>query len=91
MENETHIAYGRLMRELRALDGAKLHPAEVETLREAADARLFGDDDAIERCVAAEQLMADLADCERVTPELAEEILDLLGDVLEHGEAPVPA
>src|SRR3954453_16780546 len=42
----TATAYTRFVQSLRDLEGVKLHAHEAETLRAAADARLFGDEDA---------------------------------------------
>src|SRR4051812_32886256 len=42
----TATAYTRFVQSLRDLEGVKLHSHEAETLRIAADARLFGDEDA---------------------------------------------
>ena len=39
-------AYTRFVQSVRDLEGVKLHAHEAETLRSAADARLFGDEDA---------------------------------------------
>jgi hypothetical protein len=42
----TATAYTRFVQTERDLEGVKLHAHEAETLRGAADARLFGDEDA---------------------------------------------
>ena len=44
MNSERAQAYGRLMKTLRNLRGAKLHPHEEETVRAAADALFFCED-----------------------------------------------
>jgi hypothetical protein len=46
MSADTATAYTRFVQAVRDLEGVKLHAHEAETLRSAADARLFGDEDA---------------------------------------------
>lgn len=46
MSELTATAYTRFVQSVRDLEGVKLHAHEAETLRTAADARLFGDEDA---------------------------------------------
>ncbi len=75
MNSERAQAYGRLMKTLHSLRGAKLHAGEEETVREAADALFFCED--LETDVSAQKVLStfhDLADhlleSERMTPEL---------------------
>jgi hypothetical protein len=56
----------------RELDS--LSEREVYTLRSAADALLFGDDDADARLARAERLLARLEDAGRVTPSRVEDL-----------------
>jgi len=69
-------AYARAIKTLRDLTASKLHPDEVESVRDAADALLFCDD--LSRDPAAEQALGalyDLADRlvenDRMTAEAA--------------------
>ena len=65
------IAYGRLMRQLRDLETGALASDEADVLREAADARLFGDADADERTGEARRVLMRLEDFDRLGPEVA--------------------
>jgi hypothetical protein len=51
-----------------------LSEREVYTLRSAADALLFGDEDADRRLARAERLLARLEDAGRLAPALVEEL-----------------
>ena len=51
------IACARLIRTLRSVDPDALEPGEAEALREAADARLFGDVDADARMEDARRVL----------------------------------
>ena len=52
-------SYSALMVRLRALDGSVLTPDEAQRIRDAADARLFGDPDQIEISTRALDLLED--------------------------------
>ena len=83
------IAYGQLMRSLHPLEGSKLHPHESAVLRDAADARLFGDLDADSRLDDVQELLERLVDVDRLQPELAELLFDQVARVGDHrGLAP---
>jgi hypothetical protein len=60
----------------RLLDAelSALTEREVYTLRSAADALLFGDEDADGRLARAERLLARLEDAGRVAPSVIEEL-----------------
>jgi hypothetical protein len=60
----------------RLLDGelSALTEREVYTLRSAADALLFGDEDADGRLARAERLLARLEDAGRIGPSVIEEL-----------------
>jgi hypothetical protein len=65
-----YSTHARLLeRELEALS-----EPEVATLRSAADALLFGDDDADARLARAEGLLARLEDAGRVSPSRIEDL-----------------
>jgi hypothetical protein len=65
------IAYARLMDRLRELDG-ELRPNESDVIRCAADARFFGDPDAVERLLGVAELFVQLQEDGRISSELAE-------------------
>jgi hypothetical protein len=76
MTSERAQAYGRLMKTLRDLRGAKLHSKEEETVREAADTLFFcedldGDTTAETALSAFHELVDRLLDSDRITPEMA--------------------
>ena len=60
----------------RLLDGGidALSERELSTLRSAADALLFGDEDADGRLARAERLLSRLEDSGRLAPSLVEEL-----------------
>jgi hypothetical protein len=75
MNSDRAQAYGRLMKTLDSLRGAKLHPQEEETVREVADALFFcenldGDASAQQALSTFHELMDRLLENERVTPEM---------------------
>lgn len=81
MTENRAAAYGRIVHTLRDLGPAKLWPAEVKCVREAADALLFCDDvvadlaarTALDR---ADALVERLIDAERWTVDRARDLLD---------------
>ena len=81
MNENRSAAYGRIVRTLRDLAPAKLWPAEVECVRDAADALLFCDDltdDSTARGALdhAARLVQHLIDAERWTVESGRRLLD---------------
>ena len=81
MTENRSLAYGRIVRTLRAVGPAKLWPPEEECIREAADALLFCDDlvaDPTARTALdhAAALVERLIDAERWTVESARRLLD---------------
>jgi hypothetical protein len=74
----TSIAYARLLRSLRRLEPAELRADESSLIREAADARLFGDDDALERLLDVAQLFVRLQETGRMASEQAETLHERL-------------
>jgi hypothetical protein len=75
MNSERAHAYGCLMKTLQSLRGAKLHPEEEETVREAADALFFCED--LEVDASPQQALSTfheltdrLLESERMTPEM---------------------
>lgn len=80
MTSERSSAYGRVTRTLEDMGPAKLHDAERNIIRDAADSLLFAtaadDAGAIEAIAIVDRLMADLAANDRWTPESARRLAD---------------
>ena len=81
MTENRSLAYGRIVRTLRAVGPAKLWPPEEDCIREAADALLFCDDlveDSAARSALdlAAGLVQHLINAERWTAESAGRLLD---------------
>ena len=75
--HRTH-AYGRVVKTLDDLGPAKLQPAELDTIREAADTLIFAsgpDDDVISAVDDVRALADHLAESGRWTEERAEQLL----------------
>jgi hypothetical protein len=68
-------AYGRIVRLLRDIGAAKLHPAELELVRETADALMFDDPEANAALADAHALARDLVSSGRWTSERAARLL----------------
>ena len=88
MTPERSHAYSHVMSLLEDLAPAKLHPAEQDTIREAADALLFDDAQAGDAVGRLEALVDHLVDAERVMPQTGE---DILASVEACGPAPTLA
>jgi hypothetical protein len=76
-------AYKHVLRVLDDLGPAKLHPAEQDTIRDAADAVLFSTDvltdpDARASLDRAEDLVERLVDADRLLPETGESLLEAI-------------
>jgi hypothetical protein len=76
MTTERAQAYGRVMRTLEELAGTKLHPGEVQLLREAADELVFcrsfeADATAQQTLAGVYELIDDLTSSERLLGETA--------------------
>jgi len=75
MNSERSEAYGRVMKTLNDEGPAKLFPAEMQTIRTAADALLF-DGDAYDELAAVEDLAQQLVDADRWLPDHAKRLVD---------------
>jgi hypothetical protein len=80
MNSERAQAYGRVVKAVDDLSGAKLHPEEQDTIRAAADALLFcqdiNGDPAAEDALASVYELADLlVESDRLTPEGAQRLV----------------
>ncbi|MDX6661271.1 MAG: hypothetical protein QOJ55_2093 [Solirubrobacteraceae bacterium] len=85
MTSERANAYGRVMKTLEDLGPTKLHPAEQDQVREAADALFFCEDmvadpQAREALDGVVELAEQLTESGRWLPETAEQVIrDLEG------------
>jgi hypothetical protein len=82
----TSIAYTRLLRGLRRLEHAELRADDASLIREAADARLFGDADALERLLDVAELFVRLQETGRMSSETAETLHEQLRAVQPYGD-----
>ena len=69
-------AYAAFVRHVADLTPATLHASEAAQLREAADACLFGDEDAVERLASACELLARLREYGRLESAIATRLHD---------------
>ena len=81
MNSERAQAYGRVMKTVDDLAGAKLHTDEQQVVRDAADALLFcedleADSSAAEALDGFHRLTDHLLDSDRITPEAAGRLTD---------------
>jgi hypothetical protein len=78
MNTERTQAYGRVVKTLEDLGPAKLQPAEVERIREAADTLIFasGIDETREAMADVEALTEHLVASERWSDELATQLVE---------------
>ena len=75
MNADRSQAYGRVMKMLADEGPSKLFPAEMQTIRTAADA-LFFDGDAYDELAAVEDLAQQLVDSDRWLPDHARRLVD---------------
>jgi hypothetical protein len=79
MTSDRSQAYGRVTKLVDDLSASKLHAAEQQTIRDAADALFFCEDlsadaDARAAIDALERLVDGMLESERFTPETAERL-----------------
>jgi hypothetical protein len=79
MTSDRSQAYGRVTKLLDDLSASKLHPAEQQTVRDAADALFFCEDisadpDARAALDALDVLIDGLVESDRFTPETADRL-----------------
>jgi hypothetical protein len=74
----TTQSYGTLVQRLRDFDGSLLTADEVPQLREAADARLFGDEDQVDAAKRALALLDALVESARLSGRTSRVLADLL-------------
>ncbi len=71
-------SYRALVERLRELDGSVFTEREAQVVRDAADARLFGDDDQLDAVTGALELLATLVEAARLSSRTCRQIGDLL-------------
>jgi hypothetical protein len=71
-------SYSALVERLRDLDGNVFTVREAQSLRDAADARLFGDTNQIETVTLALEMMDTLVEAARLSSRTSRELGDLL-------------
>jgi hypothetical protein len=71
-------SYLALVGRVRDLGGAVLHDHEAQRVRDAADARLFGDDNQIETVELALELLDQLVEAARLSSRTCRQLSDLL-------------
>jgi hypothetical protein len=69
------------MGRLRALDGSVMTPDEAQRIRDAADARLFGDPDQIEISTTALDLLEGLVDAARLSNRTSNALAEMLSEI----------
>jgi hypothetical protein len=74
-------AYSALMVRLRALDGSVLSPDEAQGIRDAADARLFGDPDQVEISTGALDLLEALVEAARLSSRTSNALAEMLSEI----------
>lgn len=74
-------SYRSLVIRLRELDGSVFTPAEAQIVREAADARLFGDDDRLDAVGRALELLTTLVEAARLSSRTSTLLADLLCNI----------
>jgi hypothetical protein len=70
-------SYGALVERLRDLDGV-FTAREAQAIRDAADARLFGDPDQIETVTLALEMLETLVEAARLSTRTSRQLGDLL-------------
>jgi hypothetical protein len=71
-------SYRALVSRVRDLDGAVLSEHESQAVRDAADARLFGDDDQNETVKLALELLDQLVEAARLSSRTCRQLSELL-------------
>ena len=74
-------SYRALVERLRELDGAVFTAQEAQLVRDAADARLFGDSDQVETVRAALELLDRLVEAARLSTRTCRQLSDLLCEI----------
>ena len=74
-------SYSALMVRLRALDGSVMTPDEAQRIRDAADARLFGDPDQIEISTRALDLLEALVEAARLSSRTSNALAEMLSEI----------
>jgi hypothetical protein len=78
-------SYRALVGRVRDLDGAVLSEVEAQAVRDAADARLFGDDDQSETVQYALALLDQLVEAARLSDRTCRQLSALLSAIEPFG------
>ena len=71
-------SYRALVERLRELDGSVFTEREAQVVRDAADARLFGDTDQLDAVTGALDLLDTLVEAARLSSRTSRQLGDLL-------------
>jgi hypothetical protein len=74
-------SYRDLVERIRVLDGSVFTAGEAQIVREAADARLFGDEDQVDALKRALELLDVLVESARLSSRTCGALSDLLGQI----------
>lgn len=73
--------YRTLITRLRELDGSVFTQAKAQIVRDAADARPFGDDDQMEAVARALDRLGTLVEAARLSKRTSSALSDMLGGI----------
>jgi len=74
-------SYSALMVRVRALDGSVLTADEAQRIRDAADARLFGDPNQFEISTSALDLLESLVEAARLSSRTSNALAEMLSEI----------
>ena len=74
-------SYSALMVRVRALDGSVLTADEAQRIRDAADARLFGDPNQLEIATSALDLLESLVEAARLSSRTSNALAEMLSEI----------
>jgi hypothetical protein len=74
-------SYSALMVRVRALDGSVLTADEAQRIRDAADARLFGDPNQLEISTSALDLLESLVEAARLSSRTSNALAEMLSEI----------
>jgi hypothetical protein len=74
-------SYRALVERVRLLDGSVFTPREAQIVREAADARLFGDEDQVDIAKRALALLEAVVESARLSSRTGRALADLLCEI----------
>jgi hypothetical protein len=74
-------SYRALVERMRVLDGSVFTSGEAQIVREAADARLFGDEDQVDALKRALEVLDVMVESARLSSRTCRALSDLLGEI----------